>query len=144
MSAEPSRSLLGGTATALIALGVFFVTVLLADSGDNAYLYLAFSGGGLVAAGLPFALAALLPPGAARRLVTRVALGLVAVVGLLSLLLLLLGCGRHSFAELPVKHRARKTRHRINHVYRGVGRAHDGLSPATHLMPHGQTLGLRG
>ena len=93
MSAEPSRSLLGGTATALIVLGVFFVTVLVADSGDNAYLYLAFSGGELVAAGLPFALAALLPPGAARRLVTRVALGLFAVVGLLSLLLLLLAVG---------------------------------------------------
>jgi hypothetical protein len=90
MSRQPSRALLGGTAAALSVLGALFITVLVADSGDNAYLYLAFSGGAMVVAGLPFALAALLPPGAARRWITRAALGLLALVGLLAILLLLL------------------------------------------------------
>ena len=90
MGSQPSRLLLGGTAATLIALGVFFITVLVADGGDNAYLYLAFSGGAFVVSGLPFALAALLPPGGARRLATRLSFGLLALIGILALLLLLL------------------------------------------------------
>ncbi len=86
---QPSRALLAGTAAALAVLGSLFVTVLVADSNDNAYLYLAVVGGGLVLAALPFAIAALLPTGSVRRLVIRAAQVFLAFVGALGTALLL-------------------------------------------------------
>lgn len=89
MIQQPSRARLQGTAAALAALGVLFVRVLVADSDDNAYLYLTFVGGGLVVAALPFTVAALLPTGSVRRLVVRGAQVFLALVGALGMALLL-------------------------------------------------------
>jgi hypothetical protein len=50
----------------LATLGVVFLRVLVADWGDNAYLWPALAGMGLVVAALPFALATLLPARARR------------------------------------------------------------------------------
>jgi Kef-type K+ transport system membrane component KefB len=90
MAEHPSRALLGSSSAALVVLGALFIVVLVGDSGDNAYSYLAFVGGALIVAGLPFAAAALFRPGSIRRAVVRVALGLLALVGVLGLLLLTL------------------------------------------------------
>ena len=68
---------------------MFFAGVLVADSGDNAYIYLLLVGGAFVAAAVPFAITALLPSGASRLALTRAALGFLALVGLLALGLLL-------------------------------------------------------
>ena len=71
-------------------LGLFFTTVLVADGGDNAYAYLAAVGGALIVAAVPFVVAALLPAGSGRRVLTGITLGLLAVIGVLSLALLIL------------------------------------------------------
>ena len=89
MAQQPARVLLGSAAV-LAILGVVFTTVLVADDGDNAYAYLAAVGVGLIVAAAPFAMAAILPAGGGRRALTRVALGLLALVGLLGSALLAL------------------------------------------------------
>ena len=90
MARQASRTVTGGTAAVLFVLGLFFTRVLVADAGDNAYIYLALIGGALIAVAVPFALATLLPAGGARRALVRVALGLLVVVGVLGLALLVL------------------------------------------------------
>ena len=89
MTQHPSRALLGGSAAALATLGVLFTTVLVADSGDNAYSYLLLVGWALIFAAVPFAIAVLLPAGS-RRALMRAALVLLALIGLLGLALLIL------------------------------------------------------
>jgi Kef-type K+ transport system membrane component KefB len=90
MTEYSDRALLSGSAVGLLLLGLFFTTLLVADYSDNAYSYLAFIGWGLIAAAVPFAVGALVPPGRLRRLLTRTALGVIVLVGVLGLALLVL------------------------------------------------------
>jgi Kef-type K+ transport system membrane component KefB len=90
MADQPSRAHLGWSAMGLFGLGVFFLQVLVVDQNDNAYGYLAVVGGALTVTAVPFAVAALVPTGPVRKVIARVAFGLVALVGLVGGVLLLL------------------------------------------------------
>ncbi len=76
-------------AVALVALGVVFMRVLVANTSDNAYLWLALIGLLLFLPAAPFALATLLPERAGRRLVVRIGLWLLIGVAVLAGVLLI-------------------------------------------------------
>lgn len=75
-------------AVMLASLGILFITLLVVDANDNAYLYLWLAGAGLLATSLPFLISAAIPGQRAHRLVLAVARGLFFVVAALALLLL--------------------------------------------------------
>lgn len=86
--ARPAAAL---SAALVAGTGLLFMAVLVANPSDNAYLWIWLLGWLLVAIAVPFALAAMLPAGAARRWIARAAVALVWGVGLAGALLLLLG-----------------------------------------------------
>jgi len=77
----PSRAALGVRAVVLLTLAAFFPTALVRNWSDNAYIFFPLAGMALFLLSLPFAIAALLPERAARRIVARVGVILVWSIG---------------------------------------------------------------
>lgn len=79
------------SALILAGLGLLFLNVLVVNGNDNAYLWVALIGNGLLLASVPFAFAAALPPGPVQRMVTRSGVVLVWLLGIFGTVLLGLG-----------------------------------------------------
>jgi hypothetical protein len=84
----PSRTAVGACALVLLALAVFFPVVLVRNWSDNAYLLFPIVGIALFLLSLPFAVAAAIPAMPVRRIVARIGVILVRVVGGLCCVLL--------------------------------------------------------
>ena len=87
-TAPLGRGLAGLSAAVLIALGLLFVRLLVANPSDNAYLALWLAALLLWSAAPPFALAVVLPGGGVRRVVVKVGLTALGVAGAASAVLL--------------------------------------------------------
>ena len=86
MESEAGRLFALATGAMLALLGVLFITLLVVDAGDNAYVFLWLAGAGLLATSPPFLLAAAISRQRARRLVLAVARGIFVAVAALTLL----------------------------------------------------------
>jgi hypothetical protein len=81
MDKRSDRLRTGSSAAVLAFVGLMFLTVLVADPGDDAYLVLLMLGGALIVSAIPYAAAALLPDGRPRRASLIGALVLSLLVG---------------------------------------------------------------
>ena len=85
------RGLAAASAGLLVALGLFFVKVLVANPSDNAYLWIAILGVLVGVLAVPFALAAVAPAGAPRGRLARAGIALVWGLGVPGALILVAG-----------------------------------------------------
>ncbi len=88
-----SRALARGSAAILVVLAIVLRTVLVRNQSDNAYLWIAIVGMALLVPAVPFALAAMLPRGAAMIWLMRVGIVLLWLLAVPGLVLLASGAG---------------------------------------------------
>ena len=88
LGTDPPRWVTGGSALLLSGVATLYLKVLVADWGDNAYLWLAFIGYALFPIIVVFAVATLLPHDAFRRIVVALGVAFTFAFGVISVLAL--------------------------------------------------------
>src|SRR5258708_31522916 len=78
---SPDRAATGVRALILLALAVFFPTVLVRNGSDNAYIFFPLAGIALFILSLPFIAATIAPAGLVRIILARFGVSFVRVVG---------------------------------------------------------------
>ncbi|MBX5492865.1 MAG: hypothetical protein IRZ14_17075 [Chloroflexi bacterium] len=114
------RDRAAGSALLLVALGIGYIQVLVANPSDNAYLWLWLYGVVLMASALPFALAAGLPWPQLRGRLAQLSVGLLWAVGVPGVALLLAGAPLYLTSSRAVPHGLLDPRVAISHILGGL------------------------